>query len=56
MPAPPAATEAYQADSAEFLEMLADRYFEVCERAIHAADPNHLYLGARLPGCPRRRP
>jgi agarase len=52
VPAPPAATEAYQADSAVFLEMLADRYFEVCERAIHAADPNHLYLGARFAGLP----
>jgi hypothetical protein len=52
VPAPAAATEAYQADSAQFLEMLADRYFEVCERAIHAADPNHLYLGARFAGLP----
>ena len=48
----PAATEAYKSDAAQFLEILADRYFEVCERAIHAADPNHLYLGARFAGLP----
>lgn len=48
----PAATEAYKSDAAQFLEILASRYFEVCERAIHAADPNHLYLGARFAGLP----
>jgi agarase len=48
----PAATGAYISDAAQFLEILADRYFEVCERAIHAADPNHLYLGARFAGLP----
>jgi agarase len=47
-----AATAAYKSDAAQFLEILADRYFEVCERAIHAADPNHLYLGARFAGLP----
>jgi hypothetical protein len=45
-------THAYQADSAEFLEMVADRYFQVCARAIHEADPNHLYLGAKFAGLP----
>ena len=47
-----AATEAYKSDAAQFLEIVATRYFEVCERAIHAADPNHLYLGARFAGMP----
>jgi len=48
----PASTEAYKADAAQFLEIVANRYFEVCEQAIHAADPNHLYLGARFAGLP----
>lgn len=47
-----AATQAFQADNAEFLGMVARRYFEVCARAIHAADPNHLYLGAKFAGMP----
>jgi agarase len=47
-----AATEAYKSDAAQFLEIVATRYFAVCERAIHAADPNHLYLGARFAGMP----
>jgi agarase len=34
------------------LENVATRYFEVCEQAIHRADPNHLYLGARFAGKP----
>ena len=45
-------TDAYRADAAEFLERVATRYFEVSERAIHEADPNHLYLGARFAGQP----
>jgi hypothetical protein len=48
----PGSTEAYKSDAAQFLEMAANRYFEVCERAVHAADPNHLYLGARFAGMP----
>lgn len=47
-----AATRAFQADNAEFLGMVARRYFEVCAHAIHAADPNHLYLGAKFAGMP----
>jgi hypothetical protein len=47
-----AATVAYKSDAAQFPEIVASRYFEVCERAIHAADPNHLYLGARFAGLP----
>jgi agarase len=45
-------TDAYVSDAAEFLEKVATRYFEVSERAIHGADPNHLYLGARFAGKP----
>jgi hypothetical protein len=47
-----AATEAFRADNSEFLGMVAQRYFEVCAQAIHAADPNHLYLGAKFAGTP----
>lgn len=43
---------AFQADNSEFLGMVARRYFEVCAHAIHAADPNHLYLGAKFAGIP----
>jgi hypothetical protein len=45
-------TDAYLSDAAEFLEKVATRYFEVAGRAIHSADPNHLYLGARFAGKP----
>lgn len=47
-----ATTQAFQADNAEFLSMVARHYFEVCAHAIHAADPNHLYLGAKFAGMP----
>lgn len=47
-----AATSAFLADNSEFLGMVARRYFEVCAGAIHAADPNHLYLGAKFAGMP----
>ncbi|HEX5482009.1 MAG TPA: beta-agarase [Terriglobia bacterium] len=47
-----AATGAYQGDSLDFLSQMAERYFEVCARAIHQADPHHLYLGARIAGNP----
>jgi hypothetical protein len=46
------ATKAFQADNAAFLGMVARRYFDVCAHAIHAADPNHLYLGAKFAGTP----
>ena len=42
----------FQADNAAFLGIVARRYFDVCARAIHAADPNHLYLGAKFAGMP----
>ncbi len=45
-------SEPYRADADTFLEKFAARYFEVCARAIRAADPNHLYLGARFAGRP----
>jgi len=44
----PGSTEAYRSDADEFVESVATRYFEVSERVIHEADPNHLYLGARF--------
>jgi agarase len=44
------ATDAYKADANQFLEDVARRYFRVCSEAIHVADPNHLYLGARFAG------
>ncbi len=47
-----AATEAFRADNSEFLGMVAQRYFGVCAQAIHAADPNHLYLGAKFADAP----
>jgi hypothetical protein len=46
----PSQTEAHQADSDEFLGMVAERYFRVCADAILSADPAHLYLGARFAG------
>jgi hypothetical protein len=45
---------AYQADADAFLGRVAARYFDVSARAIHAADPHHLYLGARFMGVPPR--
>lgn len=45
-------TKAFQADNLQFLGMVARRYFEICAHAIHAADPNHLYLGAKFAGLP----
>lgn len=45
-----AATEAFRSDNSEFLSRVAQRYFRVCAEAIHAADPNHLYLGAKFAG------
>lgn len=47
-----ATTKAFEEDSSEFLGLVAQRYFEICARAIHEADPNHLYLGAKFAGLP----
>ncbi len=41
-------TAAYRYDARQFLRQAAGRYFQICAKAIHAADPNHLYLGARI--------
>ncbi len=43
---------AYRADADAFLALVAERYFAVSAEAIHRADPNHLYLGARFVGLP----
>ena len=45
-------SDAFGVDNSEFLGMVARRYFEVCARAIHTADPNHLYLGAKFSEAP----
>lgn len=45
-----AGTDAFKSDADQFLGMMAARYFQVCARAIHGADPSHLYLGARFAG------
>jgi hypothetical protein len=47
-----AMSKAFHNDNSEFLGMVARRYFEVCAHAIHVADPNHLYLGAKFAGLP----
>lgn len=47
-----AATKAFEADNSDFLGIVAAKYFEVCIHAIHSADPNHLYLGAKFAGMP----
>jgi agarase len=47
-----ATTAAFQRDNSQFLGMVAERYFRVCADAIRAADPNHLYLGAKFAGMP----
>lgn len=47
-----AAGAAFASDNERFLALVADRYFRICARAIHQADPRHLYLGARFSGTP----
>ena len=42
------------ADSADFVALLADRYFALTVAAIKAADPNHLVLGSRFAFPPAR--
>lgn len=37
-------------DRADFLTLIADRYFSVVSEALKKRDPNHLYLGSRLHG------
>lgn len=43
-------TIAFQVDTKDFLRVVAERYFAVCNRAIRLADPNHLNLGCRFAG------
>jgi len=43
-------TDGSRSDADAFLEKVATRYFEVCDKAIKSADPNHLILGARFAG------
>lgn len=38
----------FEADAAPFAQRVLVRYLQVVANAIHAADPNHLYLGAEL--------
>ena len=42
--------EAILMDSLDFLKLIAERYFEVCDEAIRRYDPNHLILGCRFAG------
>ncbi len=46
----PNATETQREIKCRFLRMAADRYFSCSARAIRAADPNHMILGARFAG------
>ncbi len=36
------------ADRAEFLALVADRYFSIVSKAIKKHDPNHMFIGARF--------
>ena len=44
------AAEAFAGTKAEFLALVAERYFAVTCAAVRKADPNHLVLGARFAG------
>ena len=46
----PGGTQEQREIKKAFLSFTADRYFSVTSRAIRAADPNHLVLGARFAG------
>jgi len=46
----PGATDIFKNDADQFLAQVAERYFRVCAEALRAADPNHMYLGARFAG------
>lgn len=41
-------SEATEKDKGDFAGLVADRYFAAASEAFRAADPNHLYLGARF--------
>jgi len=42
--------DAVQEDQTAWQEIVARRYFAICKKAIHKADPNHLILGCRFAG------
>jgi len=42
--------DAIRKDQAAWQEVVSERYFAVCQKAIHKADPNHLILGCRFAG------
>ena len=44
------AAESFKGTKAEFLSLVAERYFAVTCAAVRKADPNHLVLGARFAG------
>ena len=49
--------EGYRDEDREaFLQLLSESYFSIVGEAIKKADPNHMYLGARLHGAVLRRP
>jgi len=43
-------TTAFSADEKDVLNLIAETYFSLCNRAIRLADPNHLNLGCRFAG------
>ncbi len=51
-----AAQHAVDADAARFADDVLARYLQTAADAIHAADPNHLFLGANLEFNPARPP
>jgi len=44
------------ADLNAFVELYAEQYFKVVSQYMHAADPDHLYLGCRIAILPNQRP
>jgi hypothetical protein len=42
----------FKRDLDDFLHHFARAYFEIVSSAIHASDPNHLYLGCRFAAAP----
>ena len=43
-------TDVFRKDQEAWQEIVAERYFAMCKRAIRKADPNHLILGCRFAG------
>lgn len=44
--------KAWQADRTALYQLLAERYYSVCRKAMDDLLPNHLYLGSRVHHCP----